>query len=159
IQAIDVQYLSSNQVFHDIDINSDTLTSGQSVALNLIGNPVTNLRYIFSGAFSLNSGAAVTVAANVSCVLGGNFTVASGASLAFGASDTVLVGPAGCTTLTLADNGTVTFTAGDTVTLAATAITNVAATAQIVVGNNALLQATSTPFQDTLINSNATASA
>ncbi len=61
IPAIDVQYLSgtasSNLQFQNIYIQPDTITSGQSVALNLIGTQNTsNLRYIFPGNFTINQG-------------------------------------------------------------------------------------------------------
>ncbi len=66
IPAIDVQYLSGpgsdNLQFQNINIQPDTLVSGQSVALNLIGTQnTTNLRYIFPGNFTVNLGATLTV--------------------------------------------------------------------------------------------------
>ncbi len=120
IPAIDVQYLSgtgnNNLSFQDIDIQSDTLTSGQSVDLNAIGTQTT---------------------ANLLYVLPGNFTIDQGATLAVGANVPVLIGPAPYgATQTLTDNGTLTFAAGDTVTLNASAGYS---TTQIVVGNGGLL--------------------
>ena len=75
IPAIDVQYLSgtanNNLSFQNIDIQSDTLTSGQSVALNAIGTQnTTNLLYIFPGNFTVDQGATLTVAANVPVLIG-----------------------------------------------------------------------------------------
>ena len=75
IPAIDVQYLSgagnNNLRFKDIDIQPDTLTSGQSVALNAIGTQTTtNLRYVFAGAFTINQGATLAVGPNVPVLVG-----------------------------------------------------------------------------------------
>ena len=65
-----MQYLSgagnNNLQFHDIDIQPDTLTSGQSVALNAIGTQTTaNLRYVFPGNFTINQGATLAVGPDV----------------------------------------------------------------------------------------------
>ncbi len=128
IPAIDVQYLSgagnNNLSFQTINIQSDTLTSGQSVDLNLIGTSLaSNPRYIFPGNFTINQGATLAVTANVAVQIGPN---------AAGGSET------------LADNGTLTFAAGDTVTLNATNYANT--TTQIVVGNGGLLTTSGTTF-------------
>ena len=59
IPAIDVQYLSAahNLRFQRIDIQPDTITSGQTLALNAIGTQTTtNLRYVFPGGLTVNQG-------------------------------------------------------------------------------------------------------
>ena len=128
IPAIDVQYLANNLRFQDIDIQPDTLTSGQSVALNAIGTQTTtNLRYVFPGNFTINQGATLTVGPNL----------------------TLLVGSAPQTTQTLTDNGTLTFAAGDVVTLNDN---NFSAVEQIVVGSGGLLSASGTTFNATNAN-------
>ena len=133
IPAIDVQYLSgtanNNLSFQNIDIQSDTLTSGQSVALNAIGTQnTTKLLYIFPGNFTVDQGATLTVGPNVP----------------------VLIGPGGnYVTVTLADNGTLTFAASDTVTFNAI---NYDSTTQIVVGSGGLFSASGTTFNATSAN-------
>ncbi len=133
IPAIDVQYLSgaasSNLQFQSIYIQPDTLTSGQSVALNLIGTQNTsNLRYIFPGNFTINQGATLAVGTNVPVTIGPEATNGG--------------------TLTLADNGTLTFAAGDAVTLSATVEYNTLT--QIVVGSGGLLNAAGTVFNSSI---------
>ena len=95
----EVQYLSgtgsNNAQFQDIDILAGSVPSGQTLALNAIGTATTaNLVYVFTGTFTVSSGATLTVAANVP----------------------VQLNPG----VTLTDNGTATFASGDTVTLWAT---------------------------------------
>jgi hypothetical protein len=135
IPAIDLQYLSgaanNNLRFKDIDLQPDTLTNGQSVALNAIGTQTTtNLRYVFPG----------------------NFTVNAGATLAVGPNVPVLT--ASAPSLTLTDDGTMTFAAGDTVTLTALATAGSSATAQIIVGSGGLLTSSGTAFNAVVGNDN-----
>ncbi len=118
LSAADVQYLSgagsNNAQFNDIDILAGTLTSG-TLALNAIGTASTaNLRYVFSGNFTVSSGATLTVAANVKVAIAYN--------------------------VTLTDSGTATFNAGDAVSF------SYAPTAQIVVSNGGVLDASGTAF-------------
>ncbi len=117
----DVQYLSgsgsNNAQFQDIDILSGTEASGQTLALNAIGTASTaNLLYVFTGNFTVTSGATLNVGANVSVQVGG--------------------------TDTLTDNGTLSFASGDTVSLIASG----SGATQIVVGNGGVLTASSTAF-------------
>ena len=131
IPAIDVQYLSgtgsNNLQFQDIDIQPDTLTSGQTVALNAIGTQTTtNLRYVFPGNFTVNQGATLSRGRPTSTV-----------------HDRPASESANGGTLTLTDNGTLSFAAGDTVTLNATATTTT--TTQIVVGSGGLLRPAAPP--------------
>jgi hypothetical protein len=72
----DVQYLSgsgsNNAQFQAIDILSGTEASGQTLALNAIGTASTaNLVYVFTGNFTVASGATMNVGANVSVQVGG----------------------------------------------------------------------------------------
>ncbi len=132
-----------------IDIQADTIVSGQTLALNTIGTQTTtNLRYVFPGGLTVNQGGSVTVAASVPVVLSGGLTVNQGGSVSFGASDPVTIGPASAanTYTTLTDNGTVSFAAGDTVGLTLDNGNHGFYGAQIVVGNGGLLQATGTTF-------------
>ncbi len=130
IPAIDVQYLSgtgnNNLQFQAIDIQPDTLTNGQSVALTVIGTHNTsNLSYVFPGNFTINQGATLSVGANVP----------------------VLIGPAPYEgTQTIADNGTLTFAAGDVVTLNSIAYES---EALILVGSGGLMNASGTTFNAT----------
>ena len=130
IPAIDVQYLSgtnsNNLSFQSIYIQPDSLTPGQSVALDLIGTQnQTSLRYDFPGNFTIEQGASLSVGPNVPVQLG-----------------------AGYTPTTLADNGTLTFANNDTVSLNDQWDNGVNYYSQIVVGSGGLLNATSTAFND-----------
>ncbi|HKI35295.1 MAG TPA: hypothetical protein VKA46_25785, partial [Gemmataceae bacterium] len=65
---------SSNVSFQDINIVAGTLSSGE-VDLNAIGTSTTNLRYVFSGAFTIASGATLNVAASLPVLLDPGVTV------------------------------------------------------------------------------------
>ena len=59
IPAIDVQYLANNLRFQSIDVQADTIVSGETLALNSIGTQTTtNLRYVFPGGLTVNQGGA-----------------------------------------------------------------------------------------------------
>jgi hypothetical protein len=109
---------SSNASFGNIDIFAGTLGSGQ-VSLNAIGLNTANLQYIFSGAFTVASGATLTVGNGVAVVLGSN--------------------------IVLTDNGTLGFSSGDAVAFPNAGF----ASSQIVVGAGGALNATSTTFGGT----------
>ncbi len=69
IPAIDVQYLSgtgnNNLRFQAIEIQADTIVSGETLALNAIGTQTTaNLRYVFPGGLTVDQGGTVTSAAS-----------------------------------------------------------------------------------------------
>ncbi len=86
----DVQYLSNNTQFQQIDILAGSVVSGQTLALNAIGTASTaNLSYVFAGNFTVNSGATVTVAANVSVLVQTNATLTDDGTLSFTTGDTV----------------------------------------------------------------------
>ena len=93
--ALDVPLLTNNQSFQAININGGSLSTGQSLALNLIGTKSTaNLIYIFPGGFTIQTGASLTVAANVNVQIGGGQTVADNGTLNFGSGDSVGFPPA-----------------------------------------------------------------
>ena len=72
VPALDVPLLTNNQSFQAININGGSLSTGQSLALNLIGTKSTaNLIYIFPGGFTIQTGASLSVAANVNVQIGG----------------------------------------------------------------------------------------
>jgi hypothetical protein len=104
-----VPLLTNNKSFNDVYINpGDTLSSGQSVTLTLMGTvSTTNLLYVQPLNLTIKTGATLAVASNVSLSIGG-----------------VVNTPA-----TLTDDGLLTFASGDTVTFNSNG--NVA---QIVVG-------------------------
>jgi hypothetical protein len=121
VPIMDVQYLTgssnSNLRFKDILLQADTLVNGQNVALNVQPQQTSpNMRYVFSGAFTINQGATLTVTPNATVVVGQNSSV------------------------TLSDNGTLQFGSGDTVSLNNNGYYQAS---QITVGTGAVLQATS----------------
>ena len=131
IPAIDVQFLSgpssTNLRFQAINLLSDTLSSGQSVTLGVIGSQTTaNLRY----------------------VLPYNFTVGQGASLAVAPGLPVAIGTG--SSLALTDNGTLTFGSGDAVTLDDNGYY---VNSQIIVGSGGLLTSSSATFSQPVGNS------
>ena len=89
LPALDVPLLTPNQNFQDIDILAGSLTSG-SLALNLIGTASTaKLRYVFPANFSVQSGATLSVAANVNVLIQPGVTLTDSGTLNFGSGDTV----------------------------------------------------------------------
>jgi Bacterial Ig-like domain (group 3) len=134
LPAADVQDLSgagsNNLSFQDIDILAGSIGSGQTLALNSIGTATTaNLRYVFSGAFTVGAGATLTVAPNVSVLIQPNQTL---------------------TNQTLTDDGTVTFSSGDTVSFGS--YTGYRTTTKILVGNGGVMSAASTIFSAVFVN-------
>ena len=126
LPATDVQYLSgtgsNNLSFEQINILGGTLTSGQTLALNAIGTATTaNLQYVFPNNFTVNAGATMNVAPNVS----------------------VILQPAYNTALTVTDNGTITFNSGDTVNFADAAYSP---TVLLSVNSGGVLNASGTAF-------------
>ena len=121
-----MQYLSdtgsNNLSFEQINILGGTLTSGQTLALNAIGTATTaNLQYVFPNNFTVNAGATMNVAPNVS----------------------VILQPAYNTALTVTDNGTITFNSGDTVNFADAAYSP---TVLLSVNSGGVLNASGTAF-------------
>ncbi len=85
----EVQYLSDNVKFEQIVINSDTLPSDQTLLLNLIGSDTSDLQYVFSGAFTIASGAVVSAGPDVTVLLTAGLTLTDSGTLNFAAGDTV----------------------------------------------------------------------
>ena len=65
----DVQYLAGNVKFEQVYINANTLPAGQTLALNQIGTNTSSLQYVFSGGFTIASGATLNVAPSISVLL------------------------------------------------------------------------------------------
>ena len=84
----DVQYLSGNTSFEQIEIGSGTITSG-TLALNLIGTNTTNLSYIFYQGFTVQSGATIAVGTNVPIVVSAGETITDDGTMTFAAGDSV----------------------------------------------------------------------
>jgi hypothetical protein len=91
ISALDLPQLADNQSFDDVNILPETLTSGQTVSLDSIGNLLTtNLRYLFPGGFTVGAGATLNVNSGVSVlisdaeqlVVDGTFNITSAQSFA-----------------------------------------------------------------------------
>ncbi len=82
VPALDVALLGDNLRFRDVYLNADTLTSGQSVALNLIGTQRTDtLRYVFGSNFSVSDGASLSIGAGVQVLLSGGVDITDNGTL------------------------------------------------------------------------------
>ncbi len=103
----DVQYLSANARFGDININAATLGSG-TLALNLIGTNTSSLRYVFNGGFTVGSGATVSVGNNVPIVIGSSQTILVNGTLSFTTGDVVTFGTANYVNEQITVNGSLT---------------------------------------------------
>ena len=87
----DMPLLANNQSFQAVDINAGTIASGQTLSLNLIGTASTaNLVYIFTGGFTVGTGATLSVAAGPVLISAsqtitddGAMTIAPAASVGF----------------------------------------------------------------------------
>ncbi len=74
--ATDVQYLGNNASFQAIDLLAGSLSSGQSVSLGLIGTGShANLKYLFTGAFEVQSGATLSFANGASVQINNGQTI------------------------------------------------------------------------------------
>jgi hypothetical protein len=106
----DIPYLSGpgndNFQFSDIDILPATLASG-TLALNEIGTGSTvNLLYVFSGTFTIDSGATLSVGTSVNVSMSPSSAIDDAGSLNFAGSDTVTyVSGFGDTTQIVVENG------------------------------------------------------
>ncbi len=84
----DVQYLTSNTAFQDININGGTLASG-TLNLNVIGTNISSIRYVFPASFTIASGATLNIAASLPVLIQPNVTIADNGTLKFASGDIV----------------------------------------------------------------------
>ena len=85
----DVQYLAGNVKFEQVYINANTLPAGQTLALNQIGTNTSSLQYVFSGGFTIASGATLNVAPSISVLLTDGQTITDSGTLTFATGDTM----------------------------------------------------------------------
>ncbi len=114
--ATDVQYLGNNASFQAIDLLAGSLSSGQSVSLGLIGTVShANLKYLFTGAFEVQSGATLSFAngASVQINNGQTITVDAGGTLNTGAATVTQQEDNNGATEGILVNGTMTATGTD----------------------------------------------
>jgi hypothetical protein len=104
-----IPLLTNNRRFEDINIQSGTLPSPQTLALNTIGSDTTaNLRYVFPAGFTVASGATINVGPNVPFVIGGAQTFVDNGTVAFTSGDSVGFVRSFNTTTQLTVNGSLT---------------------------------------------------
>jgi hypothetical protein len=112
----EVQFLSgtgsNNAQFQAINILAGSVPSGQTLALNAIGTATTaNLVYIFPNAFTVSSGATLTVAAGLPVTLQLGVTLTDNGIVTFGSGDTVtLVGNISTQQILIGNGGMLTAT-------------------------------------------------
>ena len=85
----DVQYLAGNVKFEQVYINANTLPAGQTLALDQIGTNTSSLQYVFSGGFTIASGATLNVAPTISVLLTDGQTITDSGTLTFATGDTM----------------------------------------------------------------------
>ena len=85
----DVQYLAENFKFEQVYINANTLPAGQTLALNQIGTNTSSLQYVFSGGFTIASGATLNVAPSISVLLTDGQTITDNGALTFATGDSM----------------------------------------------------------------------
>ena len=142
----DVQYLSGNTSFEQIEIASGTISSG-TLALNLIGTNITNLSFIFYQGFTVQSGAAIAVGTNVPILVSAGETITDDGTVTFATGDSVALngtsggfgGGAGPAVISIATNDSGTLSATNT-----NFTTN--GVGEITVGAGGLLTAASSTF-------------
>jgi hypothetical protein len=100
VPALDIPLLASNQSFQAINILDGSLNNGQSLTLSLIGTKSTaNLSYDFYSGFTVQVGASLTIAPDVSVLIGGGQTLTDNGTMTVGAGAAVgLVAPYYATT-------------------------------------------------------------
>ncbi len=89
VNVADLGGAGDNLRFQDIDILPGTLGSGQSVALDAIGTDTSKLRYVFTGAFTINPGATLTVGPNVPVLVQPNVTLTDSGAMSLASGDTL----------------------------------------------------------------------
>ena len=85
----DVQYLAGNVKFEQVYINANTMPAGQTLALNPIGTNTSSLQYVFSGGFTIASGATLNVAPSISVLLTDGQTITDNGTLTFATGDSM----------------------------------------------------------------------
>ncbi|HZV04066.1 MAG TPA: hypothetical protein VE999_03160 [Gemmataceae bacterium] len=135
----DIQNLSNNALFNTINILGGSVAGGKTLALNAIGKVSTaNLVYNFAGNFLIGSQGTVTVAPNVSVVVGEGVTLTDDGTLNFKSGDNVALN-IGTTQIVVGNGGLMTAT--DTTFSGATNYVT-----QIVVNSGGHLQASNSIF-------------
>ena len=103
----------SNVSFDQIDIISETIPGGDSLDLNAIGSNASSLSYVFPAAFTISSGATVSVGSDVNVSIGEGQTLTDDGTLSFASGDTVTLDSECCPSSQSIDVGG-TLTADDT---------------------------------------------
>jgi len=140
VPAIDAPLLANNRRFQDVDLLGGSLASGQSLTLSLLGTDTTvNQRYVFTGAYTVQSGATMNVAANVIALIQGSQTITDNGTLTFGAGDAVSFASANATQIVVGSGGVLT--------LSGTAFSgSTSYTTQIVINSGGQLTANNSTF-------------
>ena len=111
VPALDIPLLANNQSFQAIEIPATTLSTGQSLSLNLIGTTSTaNLVYVFTGAFTIQAGATLSVSPNVKVEINANETITDSGALNTGSGTTFVFEIGYETTTEILVNGTMNAT-------------------------------------------------
>jgi hypothetical protein len=143
VPASDIPLLAANKSFQNVNILGGTLNSGQSLSLNLIGTTSTaNLLYIFSGGFTVQPGATLSVGANVPVQIGGGQAITDNGSLSFASGDAVYFATAQYATTQIVVNGTMSATGTNFINPG----NAYASTNQVVVNSGGELKATGSTF-------------
>jgi YD repeat-containing protein len=142
VPAQDIPLLANNQSFQAIEILTGTLSTGQSLGLNLIGTASTaNLVYVFTAAFTIQAGATLSVAPKVSVQINANQTITDNGALTTGSGTTFTFEVGYETTTQILVNGTMN-ASGSTFNLGGNDYSNT----QIQVNSGGELTATGTTF-------------
>ena len=111
VPALDIPLLANNQSFQAIEMPATTLSTGQSLSLNLIGTTSTaNLVYVFTGAFTIQAGATLSVSPNVKVEINANETITDSGALNTGSGTTFVFEIGYETTTEILVNGTMNAT-------------------------------------------------
>ncbi|HXG10201.1 MAG TPA: cohesin domain-containing protein [Gemmataceae bacterium] len=113
--ALHIPLLASNRRFQDVGLLPGSLSSGQNLVLNLLGTDTTvNMRYVFQGAFTVQSGATLTLGTNVRALLRQGVTLTANGTLNINDADTIAAEELGSSvTVGIVVNGTMTVSATD----------------------------------------------
>ncbi len=107
VPALDIPNLANNLNFQAIEILSGSLATGQALSLNLIGTASTaNLVYVFTGAFTIQTGATLSVAPKVNVEIDANVAITDDGALNVGSGDTFVFEVGYETTTQIQVNGT-----------------------------------------------------